>query len=295
MLFATALAAAGLVLSPYGPVSELGQKEAKSGLPWYGFDSQDPLLDVVRIQRMSTPSETACEDAVGAIARLSFGAPFAGLAFQEWGPWAEKDADAVKDCDDFPCKVKLSEPEVLVMKKAPEAKRMDAFLSLVSARTEKYRQNQIRLEYEFPGTPVDPWKWFDAHGFTTGGVPVGAPSTWIRKLDLHTDKMRPIRQVLDVRTVIEPLRATAWVRDTYTAHYFDGWGEWHQISCDPSTHQVTVIQSLFVDLDLMKSKNIFARLGRSKMRNGVKEQGSKYLDDQFAKLGLTVPAAAEHK
>jgi len=106
----------------------------------------------------------------------------------------------------------------------------------------------------------------------------------VRRLDFGPGKMRPVRQVLDRRFASSPDEAVVWLRDAYSAHYFDSWGEWIDLSCDPKSRSLVLVQVLLVELDLMKDTDIFSKLGRGKMKSAVEENGSHYLDQTFQKI-----------
>jgi hypothetical protein len=165
------------------------------------------------------------------------------------------------------------------------------FHSLVLDRTHLYIQTQLRKGYEFPGDPIDPWKLFEQRGFKSSvnrpslSVP---PVLFARKLNFAPDKMLTMHQVLDRRsskTVTSTnYEAVVWTRDVYTDHYFDSWGEWSSIHCDASLNEVVIIESLLSEMDLLKSKNIFARAAFGKYRSAFEENGKVYLDGQFERL-----------
>lgn len=77
--------------------------------------------------------------------------------------------------------------------------------------------------------------------------------------------------------VAEPASAEGvlWVRDAYTDHYFDSWGEWHRVSCHSGS--VHLVQALVLELDLLKKNDLLSRIGRGKMKSAVRSQGTDYL------------------
>lgn len=284
VLAAAALGGGALVLTPYGPVSELLQKNKEQA--WFGDHSEAIFTDLARVQKFSTPGLKECEAAVQRTYQLEFGPYFdpASPNWNSWSPWAEQDLDAIHDCEKFPCNFKLNQAEVSQVSAVKEEKRKDKLLELVKARIQAYRKTQRRMEYEFPGDPLDPWKWFGDSGFKAK-IPISdTPSFVSRKLNLAPGKMRAIRQILDVRRATSADEATVWIRDAYTAHYFDGWGEWHHAACDTKTFQVTVVQSLFLEVDLYKKKDVFSRLSKGRLKSGIEEYGRRYLDGIYSKI-----------
>lgn len=290
---------AGLILTPYGAVSTLAPED---GTPAFRFHSKDPVLNVTRIQRMKMPNLAACEKAVRGLQSLPQGSVFSGgpvKTFKDWEPWNEDDRDAAESCDDFPCKVKLDAAEVTRMKNSAPEKRIETLSGLAQARAARYLKSGVRAEYEFAGAPTDPWKWFDDNGFK-GLTRPAAPMLRTRKLDLAPGKMRPLRQILDCRHAFvkgvapknaatkngDRIEATLWIRDVYTAHYFDSWGEWYDVSCDPKTLILVTVASLHAELDLLKQRDLISRISRPKMRSAVEENGSRYLEGQMKTLNI---------
>lgn len=275
----------GLTLAPYGLVSTLAPQD---GTATFQFHSEDPVLNITRIQKTKMPTLSACEKAVRALQNLPLGNVFSGSPvkkFKDWEPWNEDDRDATESCEDFPCKVKLDATEVALMKKSSRASRIETLAGLAQARAARYIKTGLRAEYEFPGAPTDPWKWFDDNGFKSRNRPA-TPELRTRKLDLAPGKMRPLRQILDRRHDFEKLEATLWIRDVYTAHYFDSWGEWYNVSCDPKTLTLVTIASLHAELDLLKKDDLISRISRPKMRSAVQENGSRYLEGQMKTLNI---------
>lgn len=285
---AVASAATGLALAPFGNVSSLTQ--AKN--PWHGFRAEDPVLWVVRAQKVESAD---CKNWIQALLDDSpkdaiemKGTDEASFtqAWKAWGPWGEEDLSAVQECDDFPCAVKLDESEVKKMASVSAEARQQKFFSLVLNRISGYMKTQQRKAYEFEGDPVDPWKLLEKKEYSSQ-TPTGSPAIWLRKLDFAPDKIRPIRQALDVRTSKNSsgTEATLWVRDVYTDHYFDSWGEWIQVSCQgPKNKTIYVSQALIVELDLLKKTDLISKMMRGKMRNAIQENGYIFLDHQFQRV-----------
>ncbi len=274
-----------LTLAPYGAVSTLVPRD---GAQAFYFHAEDPVLNITRIQKTKMPTLAACEKAVRELQNLPLGNVFSGgpvKTFKDWEPWNGDDRDATESCEDFPCKVKLDAAEVAQMKKSPPLSRIETLAALAQARVARYLKSGVRAEYEFPGAPIDPWKWFDDNGFR-GLTRPAKPGMRTRKLDLVPEKMRPLRQILDCRYAFVKHEATLWIRDVYTAHYFDSWGEWYDVSCDPKTLTLVTVASLHAEFDLLKQNDLLSRVSRPKMRSAVKENGSHYLEGQMKTLNI---------
>ncbi len=291
----TVAAVTGLMLNPFASAPDLLQV----GKPWFGFEDQGPVLQLVRVQKVSLKdSVKSCKAWIEALSSVSGdewvpvrATDNAEALRQDWSPWTEKDLEPIQDCDDFPCKVKLDSAEVEAMKKASKTERVSKFHSLVLERLGRYLKTQARKAYEFPGDPIDPWKLFEARGFRSATVRPATPTLFARKLNFAPDKMLTMHQVLDRRFAKSPsnTEAVAWVRDVYTDHYFDSWGEWTSVHCESgrgqsSTGEVVVIQSLLSEMDLLKSKNFFARAAFGRYRSAFEDNGKIYLEGQFDRL-----------
>ncbi len=284
------LAALGLLLIPFGNVTDLVKKEN----PWHGFEAKDPVLTVVRAEQISQPQMGKCESWLDALKNIPTGVLIESpeestswkAAFAHWEPWNEDDLDAIISCAKAPCKVKLNSAEAGKLKEVTESKRFERFLSLVEARALNYRRTLARPEYEFRGALSDPWALFEGQGFKSPLKKPDEVSLWVSRLDLAPKKMRVQRQLFDRRIALANHHATLWIRDAYTDHYFDGWGEWIDITCDPTLNQVLIVQALIVEFDLLKATDLISLLSKGRMRSVVEEQGGKYLDNQAAQLRL---------
>jgi hypothetical protein len=291
-ILTTAVAATGLFLIPFGNVSEL----VRSQKPWNGFFAQDPILWVVRAQEVKTSD---CQKWVQALVEDSpkpvLNAERADLGLsdlaQPGSPWFEKDKEPVTDCDGFPCAVKLNSSEAKQMEKVSEDKRFQKYLSLVKDRLSLYLKSQVRQAYEFPGKPMDPWELFDKKGFRTSLKRPDDIKLWARKIEFASNKTKPIHQILDWRATKSSsgLEAAVWMRDVYTDHYFDSWGEWLHVSCSSAqAKSVQVVQGLVVELDLLKKTDLLSKMMKGKMRSAVQEGGTPHLEKQFNRLKAQV-------
>jgi hypothetical protein len=198
----------------------------------------------------------------------------------------------MKDCKKYPCDLKFDRHEVERMAGVPEAGRPDEFLTLVGERAMKYAETQKRREYEFPGDPIDPWKVFDEAGLKS---PLARPSTgafWVRTQSFPEHRIRPICQVLDFRSTVSVTgtEATVWVRDAYTSHYFDGWGEYGDVTCNSGT--VTIELGLMLEFDLLKKSDLFSLISRGRLRTAVHETGSWYLDHWIQEMNGRVTSSS---
>jgi hypothetical protein len=287
-------AIAGLLLNPLGSVPDILQ----AGKPWYHFEDQDSVLQLIRARKVTVKTCKAWTEALTSVPGDDFVPVRPGQeasAYKSaWEPWGEKDLEAVKDCDDFPCKVKLDRTEVEAMKKAPEEGRMSKLFSLITDRLVQYRKSQVRRTYETPGPMIDPWKLFEERGFKSAEKRPETAALFARKLNFAPEKMLTMHQVIDRRAQSNAAgtEATVWLRDVYTDHYFDSWGEWESVLCIPpqgpsGSTVVIVIQSVLADMDLLKSHNIFAHALFGKYRGAFEDNGKPYLDAQFNQLKKT--------
>jgi hypothetical protein len=278
-------ALAGIVLAGFGNLGDLTQQNN----PWRGFKADDFNLASYRAEHVPGANCARWLEALVAETRgTRVHAPGFKDGFATWAPWEGDDLDAVKDCDKYPCDVKLNETEAHEMKAQPKEGRLAEFEKLTSARAEHYYKTGERKEYEFPGDPVDPWAFFEKAGLHSSVKLPQKPDLWIRKFNFDPKKMKTLHQILDLRVARAPggKEATLWLRDAYTDHYFDGWGEWATVVCDPPPAKagVSVIQALFLEVDLLKKTDLFSRIARGKLRGAIEEQGSRYLDDGFGRI-----------
>jgi hypothetical protein len=88
-----------------------------------------------------------------------------------------------------------------------------------------------------------------------------------------------------------PTEYLSVLRDVYTNHFFDGWGEYLDVSCEVDSGAVWLAQGLVVDLDLLKKGDLFSVISRSKMREAFSDTGSRYLERIAEKLKEQVGAA----
>ena len=275
----TLAAVAGLVLVPFGDVSE----HLKHHNPWTGFDAQDANLVVVRAEQLSTGVCAAWTRALGA---LLPGAPISIIdleALKSWEPWNEEDLHSIRKCDSQPCDMKLGDGEVAQLKATPENGRLAKYQDFVVARAKGYLANQERKEYEFPGAITEPWSYFERRGFKTELKIPAEAHLFVRKLDLAPGQARTLHQILDRRIATSSRETVIWVRDLYDDHYFDSWGEWTQLTCSESG-EIRLVQALFFEFDLLKKSDLISRIMRGKMKGAVETQGIAYLNRTFEKL-----------
>lgn len=284
-LIASAWAASTWALSPFGSVPEL----VRDRNPWHGFDADGPVLTVVRIQEFQTDSceswiRALLSDLPGAEGSLKPG------SFSDWTPWSAQDLDSVVSCKKFPCEVKLNSAETSQLAKKSDKDRLKEFQSLILTRISHYMKTEERKSSEFPGDPIHPWKHFEKLGFASSQKRPKAPVLYLRKLDFAPRKTRVLRQILDRRSASSgklpsEREATVWLRDVYTDHYFDSWGEWTHLKCKgASGKEVLLVQSLVVELDLLKKTDLYSRMMRGKMRSVIRENGSHYLNSAYERL-----------
>ena len=289
-------AAAGLVLIPFGAVNE--RVDEKN--PWHGYMSDGPNLLTVRAQRVKLTSQASCEQWLTGLKNFPTGSPVTFTSSmdtslnQGWSPWSSSDSLMVTDCNRFPCKVKLDANEVGKIYTASNGDRKFIYLGLVGSRISAYAKTEERKAFEFPGRRTDPWSFFEKHGLKSNLTKSKAIQMVGRKLTFPSDKLKPVRQVLDVRRAEGPLEATLWVRDIYNDHYFDGWGEWAHLECNAEKTELILVQGMFVELDLMKQTDLLSRMSRNRMRQAVEEFGRIFLDEMAVKLASHAALVSSH-
>ncbi len=278
---------------------KLSGEEQASSL-WRGFHTEGPYLAVARVQTLKAKDLASCQNAPAQIQRLNWGLPGAPQSLKGWEPWTAESLEPISECREFPCKIKLSPEETSKLttvtelseesaqqKKGRIQSRFRAFLGALDKRLIQYLKTQKRPEYEYPGDPIDPWKWFDKIGLKSAQPRPDKAQLYSRIVSLKSDRFRPIRQILDKReTLVPKLQGTVWVRDVYTAHYFDSWGEWAQVNCDPENLRIQVVQILMLEFDLLKKTDFFSKVNHGKMREAIEENGNVYLDKSFKSMKL---------
>jgi hypothetical protein len=289
MFLQTAAALSALVLIPFGSLNALLEKSRS----WQGFDANGAKLLVVRAEKWdSAISGKKCRDWVVSLLEQKPGTPLALSSWTQafhlnWEPWTEEELSGIHDCEAEPCKIKLNPEEVLQMKKVEgKASKLHKYQDLVIQRSEKYFKTGERKEYEFPGKIADPWSQFEAQGLTTDLPRPERGTLWVRKLDFAPGQAKALHQVVDRRVAVsgDRSKAVVWIRDAYTDHYFDSWGEWTAIQCEEKG--AWVVQALFLELDLLKKTDLFSKLMRGKLRAEVEAQGQRFLSEslkQFVK------------
>lgn len=245
----------------------------------YKFTSEDPLLVSARVEQIEL--KNTCEETLKQSLTWVWGIEDFKKA---WMPWTLEDESAVRYCEEFPCDVKLNKPEVDQMKSKSLDGRQKKFEELVLTRWSAYEKTLKRPEYEFKGDPVDPWSYFGDKNLNIGkDILNQKPKVEYRRYEFAPGKLRPLRQVLDHRTYLDAskTRVLHLVRDAYTAHYFDSWGEWVSLECpDLKKQNVILTQVLFLELDLLKKKDLFSVFSYSKMRMTVEQFSKSYQDSQ---------------
>jgi|GEM_PF-2308127 len=269
-------AAMSLLLLPFGLDSELLQKNN----PFHGFDYKDALLTMVRIEKLE---KVDCEKLLSTAKTLPLEGQV-GKDFSAWAPWEQDELEGVEDCDDFPCKVKLSSAETAFLKTLPKQSRLIKYEDLVLARTLKYQKLGLREEYEFPGAPQDPWSAFAKTGLKSTLTPISDGKLIYRKNNFSMGQTKPLRQVMNEKWASNASEVLRETRDVYTNHFFDSWGEYLDLNCTEGAGQLT--QGLVVELDLLKKGDLLSLISRSRMREAFHENGAKYLDKIAARLKL---------
>jgi hypothetical protein len=289
--------ASTLVLTPYGNINTaLGKKN-----PWHAFQADDPILSGVRVERAQAPDCSLWIQAfINNTRSIKIGRPTSFVNESQWSPWLpveKNEREAIEDCHEEPCSVKLSEAEVKQMGETPENQRYLKFLGLVIDREDAYLKNGTRSSYEYSGGITDPWKYFEDNGYKSDLAMPKTASLGLRKLDFHNSRARPIRQLVDRRLAVSQdwTHATVWIRDIYTNHYFDSWGEWGNISCDPVQHQVTVVLAVNVEFDVLKNTGLFASISRGSARSSMQTTTEDYLETWWDEIKAAVEKAGKKK
>lgn len=280
---------ASMNLGPFGSLPQLMQQSN----PWHGFHSDGPALLSARVERVEFQSAgMTCKNWLAALTTLKPGVRLRESldnrdwkeALREWEPWTESEISGVKNCEQNPCDVKLNSLEVGELKKSPRDGRWNQYLRLIYARLQSSLRTGVRSEYEFPGVPLDPWEYFEKQGFRPGFESSRQTSTWVRRFVFSDQKAKTLHQVLEQKTALSPHGNSAafWLRDAYTDHYFDSWGEWGWVFCD--SQGAVLVQALFFELDLLKKNDLFSKLMRRKMREESEKQSKLYLDELFSRI-----------
>jgi hypothetical protein len=282
-------ATAGLALAPFGAIEE----RLRGSEPWRGYDARDSYFTLVRAQRWPLAGgEDACRDWMEALRELRHGLPLEP-AFRAWEPWEAHDTDSVRACREAPCKVKLGRDEGAELGRVAAADRPRRYLEIVSRRAERYRLEGVRPPFEHGVVRTDPWRELEGAGFAFAApsAPPPTPTIVSRVLDLRNEQVRRIRQVLDQRVDVRPPAEAGgaweghfWVRDVYSAHYFDVWGERLWLRCDPRAQQARSVHALLVDFDLLRKTDLVTRLARPRLRAGIRDMGARYLDEAHERL-----------
>jgi hypothetical protein len=295
--WAVALASA-IVIHPDGKLSTLLDKSN----PWRGYQTSNAILAAIRASRVHVENCAPWTHALINDSRsVRLGMPQSASKKDHWSTWfpLEKDEiEAIEECHEQPCDIKLNDAEVAQMASTPKDKRIEKFLSEVQKRGEAYEKNGVRSGYEYKGAISDPWAEFKKLGLTSGLPLPGKPSLGLRKLDFHNDRARPIRQLVDRRAAItakapsktgkaKSEEATIWIRDVYSNHYFDSWGEWGDIQCDPDRHEVTATLAVVLEFDVLKNTGILSSISRGSAKSSMRGLMNDYLDQWWSGLKKT--------
>jgi hypothetical protein len=312
MALASVVAISALMMAPFGQLSEL----IHDGQPFFGFDPENAVLTLVRIQKVSIPKcvpdkPCACQAWSSALSDIpgetfiplsvvqavpspvsspvSSGLPAENLGHalnEAWKPWNQEDLKGIQECDHSPCDVKLNAAEGAEMKKKKQDSRLAEYLDLVGARVERYEKTQERKEYEYPGDPVDPWKLLEQRGLKPSLERPPAPLLFTRILDFGPGKIQKMHQIVDRRALTskDGNEAVVWLRDVYTDHYFDSWGEYSQVICEPEQGDMYVVLALIGEMDLLKNTGFIAGIARPRERAAFRDNGKIYLNHEFGRL-----------
>jgi len=273
--------------TPFGDFSLLD----KTAQPFYDWVKDEAVFHTLKIEHV--PFQGKCE---GVLKSLSEWRPFSDsyktgpegfeALDKSWAPWSENDMDAITDCDSFPCKIKTNPKETDRVKVAKPDERKRKIFEIISARAVEYLKSRKRFEYDTPGVPLDPWIWLKQHDYPIGDAlaKLKNPQLYSRIYRFTDSGYRPIRQILDLEMLKSGNRIDWFIKDIYTAHYFDGWGEWIRVECDEQKKDLRFVMSLALDFDLFKNKDILSVLGRPKMKEALSQNTEKYQGLQLSEL-----------
>jgi hypothetical protein len=251
------------------------------------FESDGSMLRSLRVSRQALRTGESCETALARLKARSIGEPFEFGKESRWNGWGswDDDRDAVDGCDEFPCKIKFDEPETKAIAAKPEAGRLAEVLAQIDRRVAEYEKTFRRRGYDLPEDAVDPWKVFATKGHALPATFAKSKPKFVARKQMFGDgNYRPIRQIFDERLFEEKNRLVRMARDVYTAHYFDGWGEWLEFRCIPERREILFLQDLLMEFDLLKNTDFFSVIARPKMRQGVDHESLKYQKTQAEKL-----------
>jgi hypothetical protein len=262
--------------------------------PWSGFQSKDAILMVVRAEKREGESCAAWAQALAAEApgpKLDVSAKPTreswANAWKAWEPWSDDDRESVLECSKFPCEVKLDATESKSLAGVPREARFQKYLELVQDRSLRYLKSQERKEYEFPGDPIDPWPELEKAGFKPLLARPAGVELYSKRVEFIKGQLHVIRQIVDYRSALgaSKTEAAVWQRDSYTNHYFDGWGEYAQVQCaGPGGKSPVILQALILEFDLLKKTDIVSVISRGNMKSAIEKHGKIYLDQWYERV-----------
>jgi hypothetical protein len=251
------------------------------------FESDGPMLRSIRVSKRAVGAGETCEELIGRIRAHPIGLPYAlgsETRFAGWNDFQD-DIDAVEGCDGFPCKIKFNKPESLAIAAKPKADRLKEVGNQVDGRVREYAKTFRRRGYDLPEDAIDPWQSFVSRGHVMPkGLLKAKPTFFAREQKFGDGNYRPLRQIFDERTFAEKGHLVRIARDVYTAHYFDGWGEWLEARCAKDGKTLYLMQDLLMEFDLLKNTDFFSRIARPKMRQAVDQESLRYQKAQAARL-----------
>lgn len=287
-----------LAAGPFGSIA--AHLEERS--PWSGYLSEGGYGLTIRAQKIGTRCQEWSRALVSPAMAADHGAVFVSLTIKdaqaaEWqdrwlgtwkhfGPWSRDELQMIRECDQAPCRVKVSHPEGKRMDAAGESGRLVLFRDLVGDRVAHYLKTEERLETEVPGKPIEPWAFLEGKGFKPTALKRPAsPSLWVRQFREKKDDEVQIRQVVDLRTAIkaDASEAALWIRDIYSDHFFDSWGEFLHVACG-ADGTGALVQVLFLEVDLLKKTDLLTRIARGKIRSSLEERGRAYQEAELKTL-----------
>lgn len=198
---------------------------------------------------------------------------------------------AITNCNQYPCGVKLAADEVAELSKIGKdpAVRHRRFRELVDARV---RARTTRA-YDYATRVADLESVYLRMGLSP--FETKTPSVrWTESRVLPLDewagdrfgvKVWPTWQVMEWERLSTPTRRLIRVQDLYSAHYFDRWAEWHEVDCEKKRWFLSV----WIEIDELKKGGLAVFFGGGMIRSASREYGHRYLDAAAKALGLTKP------
>lgn len=255
--------------------------------PHLNVIEEDPLFIAVRSEKLNF-TQKKCEDVRKSLNSKNINEEIKSLELKEGALntnalFTSLNSDEIKmieGCDHFPCKVKLNENEFNSLKTTPINNRLNRYRELVKQRVSEAHLSNVRKQYEEPLVVTDGMKalkkWADFK-LLDSDFDRTSSEFKMRELTLgHKNGYSVVRQILKVKKVDRIGQFHLTIESLYTDHYFDGWVEEIDFLC-VSENSGVFSQSILIENDLLKSKDLFSRMMRPKLRHGIREAITKLL------------------